>query len=58
LPGPDAAVIAISEEGQPVGAAWWHVHEPPLLHDANGDRCPELVMAVVEERGARESVRR
>ena len=42
----------ISEEGLPVGAAWWHFHEPPLLHDANGEPLPELVMAVVEgERG-------
>ncbi len=52
LPEPNATVIAISEDGQRVGAAWWHFHEPPLLHDANGEPLPELVMAVVErERG-------
>ncbi|MDQ3091123.1 MAG: GNAT family N-acetyltransferase [Actinomycetota bacterium] len=54
LPGPDAtAVIAADgEEGRPVGAAWWHVHDPPLVRDANGKALPELVMAVVEtERG-------
>ena len=52
LPEPNATVLAISEDGQPVGAAWWHFHEPPLLHDANGEPLPELVMAVLEgERG-------
>jgi GNAT superfamily N-acetyltransferase len=52
LPEPNATVIAISEDGLPVGAAWRHFHEPPLLHDANGEPLPELVMAVAEgERG-------
>ncbi len=59
LPGPDAtAVIAADgEEGRPVGAAWWHVHDPPLVRDANGKALPELVMAVVETERARESAR-
>ncbi len=48
LPGPDAAVLAADDDGRPVGAAWWHVHEPPLLRDSGGDPLPELVMAVVE----------
>ena len=52
LPEPNATVLAISEDGLPVGAAWWHFHEPPLLHDPSGEPLPELVMAVAEgERG-------
>ncbi len=52
MPGPDAAVIATGEAGRSVGAAWWHLHEPPLLRDPAGESLPELVMAVVEgERG-------
>jgi len=52
LPTPGAAIIAADDDGRPLGAAWWHVHEPPLLHDADGQALPELVMAVAEgERG-------
>lgn len=52
LPGPDATVIAAGDDGRPVGAAWWHLHEPPLLRDEKGESLPELVMAVVpEQRG-------
>ena len=58
LPGPGATVIAISDYGEPVGAAWWHVHEPPLLHDASGEPLPEMVMAVVEGQRGAVSVRR
>jgi GNAT superfamily N-acetyltransferase len=48
----DAAVIADDDDGRAVGAAWWHMHEPPLLRDASGEALPELVMAVLEaERG-------
>jgi GNAT superfamily N-acetyltransferase len=43
----DGAVIATDDAGQPIGAAWWHLHEPPLLRDADGQAVPELVMAVV-----------
>jgi hypothetical protein len=33
LPGDaDAALVAV-DDGQPVGAAWWHLHAPPLLRD-------------------------
>lgn len=48
MPGPDVAVIATDDDGRPVGAAWWHVHEPPLLCDAKGEPLPELAMAVLE----------
>jgi GNAT superfamily N-acetyltransferase len=48
LPAPDAAIVATDAEGQPLGAAWWHLHEPPLLRDDTGKPVPELVMAVLE----------
>ena len=52
MPGPDAAVVASDDHGRPLGAAWWHFHEPPLLRDGSGAPLPELAMAVVEgERG-------
>ena len=52
MPGADAAVIATDDEGRPIGAAWWHVRDPPLLCDAKGRPLPELAMAVLEgERG-------
>ena len=52
MPGPNAAVIATDDDGRPIGAAWWHVHDPPLLCHANGEPLPELAMAVIEgERG-------
>lgn len=49
LPGPDVAVIATDDGGRPLGAAWWHLHEPPLLRDPKGAPVPELVMAVIDE---------
>jgi GNAT superfamily N-acetyltransferase len=49
---PSAAVIAVDGDGERLGAAWWHVHEPPLVCDAGGVALPELVMAVRDgERG-------
>lgn len=49
----ETAVIATSDTGRWVGAAWWHWHQPPLLVDANGEPLPEMLVAVVEdERGA------
>lgn len=48
LPASDAAILATDDDGRPLGAAWWHLHEPPLLRDATGQPVPELVMAVVE----------
>ena len=53
LPERGAAIIADDEEGRPVGAAWWHLREPPLLRDRAGEPLPELVMAVVEDRRGR-----
>ena len=51
LPGAaDVAVIAVDDDAQPVGAAWWHIHDPPLLVDADDEPLPELVMAVVAHR--------
>jgi GNAT superfamily N-acetyltransferase len=50
LPGSgDRALIASNEAGQPIGAAWWFSHEPPLVRDADGRPLPEMAMAVVEE---------
>lgn len=46
----DLALVAAGDDGDPVGAAWWHVHEPPLLRDAAGRPLPELAMAVVQAR--------
>ena len=49
LPAPDAAIVATDDDGRRLGAAWWHIHEPPLLRDAAGEPVPELVMAVLED---------
>jgi len=47
LPGEaDGPLIACDAHAQPVGAAWWYVHEPPLLRDADRRALPELVIAV------------
>lgn len=49
LPAPsDAAVVATDDDGRLIGGAWWHMHEPPLLRDAEGRPVPEIAMAVVE----------
>lgn len=47
----DVALIATDDSGDPLGAAWWHMHDPPLLNDADGSPLPELAMAVKD--GAR-----
>jgi GNAT superfamily N-acetyltransferase len=42
------ALVATTAAGEPVGAAWWHFHRPPLIDPS----VPEIVLAVVEaERG-------
>ncbi len=51
LPGAaDVAVIAVDDDAQLVGAAWWHIHDPPLLVNADDEPLPELAMAVAEGR--------
>jgi len=45
----DGAVVATEGEDRPVGAAWLHLHEPPLLRDEDAQPLPELGMAVVVE---------
>ena len=53
LPGSgDQALLATDENGLPIGAPWWFVHEPPLLRTPDGRPLPEMAMAVIErERG-------
>ncbi len=46
-----AAVIATDDRERPLGAAWWNLHEPPLVVAPDGSPLPELTMAVIE--GAR-----
>ncbi|MFZ0088243.1 MAG: GNAT family N-acetyltransferase [Solirubrobacteraceae bacterium] len=46
-----AAVIATDDRDRSLGAAWWHLHEPPLLAASDGSPLPELTMAVID--GAR-----
>ena len=43
---PDTAVLALDPDGHPVGAAWWHFREPPLVMTPDGAQVPELVIAV------------
>jgi GNAT superfamily N-acetyltransferase len=50
-PAMSAAVIATNDDERPLAAAWWHLHEPPLVMTTEGSPMPELTMAVVE--GAR-----
>jgi GNAT superfamily N-acetyltransferase len=47
-PAMSAAVIATKDE-RPLGAAWWHLHEPPLVLTSDGIALPELTMAVAED---------
>jgi len=41
------ALVAVDDDARRLGAAWWHVHEPPLMLDGVGEPLPELAMAVV-----------
>jgi GNAT superfamily N-acetyltransferase len=51
-PTPDTAVLALDHAGRPVGAAWWHFRECPLVVTPDGAQVPELVVAVTpEDRG-------
>ena len=50
LPGPtDLALIATDNDDRPLGAAWLHLHEPPLVVDDRGGALPEITMAVRED---------
>ncbi len=50
LPGlTDLALIATDDDERPLGAAWLHFHEPPLVVDDRDVPLPELTMAVREE---------
>lgn len=47
LPSPtDIVLVAVDDDARPVGAAWCHVHDPPLVLNSDGDALPELAMAV------------
>lgn len=42
-------MVATDDGEHPIGAAWWHFHEPPLLDvDERGEAVPEIAMAVQE----------
>jgi GNAT superfamily N-acetyltransferase len=45
-PSPDTAVLALDDDGRPVGAAWWHLRDCPLVVTPDGAQVPELVIAV------------
>jgi GNAT superfamily N-acetyltransferase len=45
-PSPDTAVLALDHDGHPVGAAWWHLRDRPLVVMPDGAPVPELVVAV------------
>jgi GNAT superfamily N-acetyltransferase len=42
---PDTAVLALDHDGHPVGAAWWHFRDCPLVVTPDGAQVPELVVA-------------
>lgn len=44
---PDTAVLALDHDGHPVGAAWWHFRDCPLVVTPDGAQVPELVVAVM-----------
>ena len=44
---PDTAVVALGHDGHPVGAAWWHLRDCPLVVAPDGAQVPELVVAVM-----------
>jgi GNAT superfamily N-acetyltransferase len=47
---PDAVVVvAVDDSDRRLGAAWWVLHEPPLLLGPTGNPLPELAIAVVED---------
>lgn len=44
-----AAVIATDPKEHSLGAAWWYLHERPLVVALNGSPLPELTIAVVDD---------
>jgi GNAT superfamily N-acetyltransferase len=44
-----AAVIATNDDERRLGAAWWHLHDPPLVLSSDGSPLPELTMAVAKD---------
>lgn len=45
----DRTLIAVNEVDQPIGAAWWFFHEPPLVRGADGQPLPEIAIAVTAQ---------
>jgi GNAT superfamily N-acetyltransferase len=43
---PDTVVLALDHHDHPVGAAWWHLPDCPLVVTPDGAPVPELVVAV------------
>jgi len=43
----EAVIIAMDQRNCPLGAAWWFLHDPPLIAD-RGEPVPEMAIAVVE----------
>jgi GNAT superfamily N-acetyltransferase len=48
-PSPDTSVLALDHNGHPVGAAWWHLRDNPLVAAPDGGPVPELVVAVLPD---------
>ena len=46
-PSSDTAVVALDDDGRPVGAAWWHLRDRSLVVAPDGAPVPEIVVAVV-----------
>jgi GNAT superfamily N-acetyltransferase len=38
----------MADTGSSVGAAWWHIHEPPIVCNQDGAALPEMAMAVID----------
>ena len=50
LPRETDLTLLATDDARPVGAVWWHLHEPALLRDDADEPLPEMAMAVVEAR--------